>query len=73
MGRISARYATFLGVLLIAGASALADEAPNAGDIPIPAREVEWDVIEDRILKGMWEVVGPDYRSGHIELTRKAS
>lgn len=22
-------------------------------------------------IKGMWEVVGPDYRSGHIELTRK--
>jgi beta-lactamase class A len=42
-----------MAALLLGGTSARADEAPNAGDIPIPAPEDSWDVIEDRILKGL--------------------
>ena len=53
MWRISAHLAAVAGVSIVGGAAALADEAPNAGDIPVPTREEEWDVIEDRILKGL--------------------
>ena len=38
---------------LLTGAPAAADEIPG-GSIPVPApKDVPWDVIEDRILKGM--------------------
>lgn len=53
MAEISRHFAVIAVALLALGASARADEAPNAGDIPIPTPEASWEVIEDRILKGM--------------------
>ena len=53
MARNSWHFATFLALLLLAGAPALADEPADVRAIPVPAQEVPWDVIEDRILKGM--------------------
>jgi beta-lactamase class A len=53
MARNSRCFAPLLALLLLGGASALADEVADAGAIPVPVEEPPWDVIEDRILKGM--------------------
>jgi beta-lactamase class A len=53
MARNSWNFAPLLALLVFAGAPALADEAPDTEAIPVPRKEVPWDVIEDRILKGM--------------------
>ena len=54
MNRSSWISALFLAFLVLAGKSALADEPPDSQPIPVPRKqEVPWDVIEDRILKGM--------------------
>ena len=47
-------FAPLLVLLLTLGGSpVLADEFEEARAIPVPAPETPWDVIEDRILKGM--------------------
>ena len=53
MTRSSRIFAPLLALLVLAGAPALADEPPDTRAIPVPPKEVPWDVIEDRILKGM--------------------
>jgi hypothetical protein len=40
-------------LLALGGSTALADEVGEAKTIPIPLERLPWDVIEDRILKGM--------------------
>ena len=46
-------FAPLLALLLFAAPPAPADEPADAQDISVSANEVPWDVIEDRILKGM--------------------
>jgi len=46
-------FAPLLALLLFAAVPAPADEPPDTRDIPVVPKEVPWDVIEDRILKGM--------------------
>ena len=53
MTRYRWNFAPLLALLLFAAASAPADEPADAQDISVSANEVPWDVIEDRILKGM--------------------
>ncbi|MFQ5417629.1 MAG: serine hydrolase, partial [Myxococcota bacterium] len=55
MAGTSRFVAAAVGLALLGGGRVSADEVPGAGDIDVPARgqQVEWDVIEDRILKGM--------------------
>lgn len=53
MVRNSWSFAPLLALLILGGAPALADEPQDARAIPVPVEELPWDVIEDRILKGM--------------------
>jgi beta-lactamase class A len=46
-------FAPLLALLLFAAPPAPADEPADAQDISVSSDEVPWDVIEDRILKGM--------------------
>jgi beta-lactamase class A len=47
------RNLVVLLALLLGGSPAFADEAGDARPVPVLADEPAWDVIEDRILKGM--------------------
>jgi beta-lactamase class A len=51
--RYFALVATCLALLALEGSRALADEFGGAETIPITLERLPWDVIEDRILKGM--------------------
>jgi beta-lactamase class A len=53
MARNSRHFAPLLALLVLGGAPALADEVADARAIPVPVEEPPWEVIEDRILKGM--------------------
>ena len=52
----SRNFAALLALLVhltLGGSTTFADEAGGAETMPIPVEKLPWDVIEDRILKGM--------------------
>jgi beta-lactamase class A len=56
MARNSRSFALLLAplaLLALGGSMALADEVGEAETVPLPLERLPWDVIEDRILKGM--------------------